>query len=144
MMPWELPQALGPDMARAGWRELAPRLALAASADPIRSPRLKVSALETIWYMRNQLLRDSDWAGMAHGLEIRVPLVDIELWRAVLPLAAGARAPGKRDMAACARPALPATVLNRPKTGFFVPVAQWLGESSLRGWAASVHAGFRA
>jgi len=29
--------------------------------------------------MRNQLLRDADWAGMAHSLEIRVPLVDVEL-----------------------------------------------------------------
>ena len=27
--------------------------------------------------MRNQLLRDADWAGMAHSLEIRTPLVDI-------------------------------------------------------------------
>ena len=26
--------------------------------------------------MRNQLLRDTDWASMAHGLEVRVPLVD--------------------------------------------------------------------
>ncbi len=26
--------------------------------------------------MRNQLLRDTDWASMAHALEVRVPLVD--------------------------------------------------------------------
>jgi len=31
--------------------------------------------------MRNQLLRDADWAGMAHSVEILVPLVDIELLR---------------------------------------------------------------
>ena len=35
---------------------------------------LAVSALEMSCYMRNQLLRDADWAGMAHSLEIRVPL----------------------------------------------------------------------
>jgi hypothetical protein len=30
---------------------------------------MKISAMEKTWYMRGQLLRDSDWAGMAHGLE---------------------------------------------------------------------------
>jgi asparagine synthase (glutamine-hydrolysing) len=137
MMPWELPQVLPPDMARDGWRELAPGLALEAAHAGIAAPRLKVSALEACFYMRNQLLRDADWAGMAHSLEIRVPLVDTELWRAVLPLCAG-----KRDMAACARPALPAEILERPKTGFFVPVAEWLGARDLRGWARSVHGAF--
>jgi len=38
---------------------------------------LKVSALEMVWYMRDQLLRVADWAGMPHSLEIRVPRVDI-------------------------------------------------------------------
>ena len=47
----------------------------------ICSDRLRMSALEINWYMRNQLLRDSDWAGMAHSLEIRVPLVDLNLLR---------------------------------------------------------------
>ena len=35
--------------------------------------------LESSLYMRNQLLRDTDWASMAHSLEVRVPLVDVEL-----------------------------------------------------------------
>lgn len=136
-MPWELAGVLGPDMAREGWRELAPRLALEGAVAGIASDRLKVSALETGFYMRNQLLRDSDWAGMAHGLEIRVPLVDVTLLRAVLALP---RPPSKRDMALCARPTLPSAILDKPKTGFFVPVAQWLGEKSLRGWARRVYA----
>ena len=33
--------------------------------------------------MRNQLLRDTDWASMAHALEVRVPLVDAALLRCV-------------------------------------------------------------
>ncbi|CUW37961.1 putative Asparagine synthetase [Magnetospirillum sp. XM-1] len=143
-MPWELPGVMDPDMARDGWKALAAPARLEAAAGGISSPRLRVSALETGFYMRNQLLRDSDWAGMAHSLEIRVPLVDVDLLRAVLPLARGARPPGKQDMAACARPALPPELLNRPKTGFFVPVAQWLGASSLRGWARQVHGAFQA
>lgn len=140
VMPWELDRVLDPDMARAGLEELAPRAELNGAVAGIGPDRLKVSALETMFYMRNQLLRDSDWAGMAHSLEIRTPLVDIGLFRAVLPLLLGEGAVGKRTMAAAARPPLPRQVLDRAKTGFFVPVAQWLGESSLRGWARTVHA----
>jgi asparagine synthase (glutamine-hydrolysing) len=137
-MPWELADILGPDLAREGWNRLEPMARLSAGVPQAASDRMKVSALETGWYLKNQLLRDSDWAGMAHGLEIRTPLVDIGLFRACLPALAGRRPPGKRDMAASARPALPDAVLERGKTGFFVPVSEWLGASSLRGWARQV------
>ncbi|MGE5505911.1 MAG: asparagine synthase (glutamine-hydrolyzing) [Actinomycetota bacterium] len=138
-MPWHLDRVLDPDMARDGWRQLAPRLALADAVDGIGPERLRISALETAFYMRNQLLRDADWAGMAHSLEIRTPLVDVDLFRAVLPLIKGSRPPGKLDMAGVANPALPAAILERRKSGFFVPIAQWLGESSLHGWARTVY-----
>ncbi|MBI5162501.1 MAG: asparagine synthase (glutamine-hydrolyzing) [Magnetospirillum sp.] len=141
-MPWELDRVLDPDLVRLGWRALAPQMALAAASDGIADPRLKVTALETAFYMRNQLLRDSDWAGMAHGLEIRVPLVDVTLLRAALPLILSPRPPSKRDMADCARPRLPDALLTRPKTGFFIPMAEWLGERSLKGWAVAVHRAF--
>jgi asparagine synthase (glutamine-hydrolysing) len=139
-MPWELPQVMDPEMARMGLEALAPRLHLKQAAAGLGEGIAAISALEMQFYMRNQLLRDADWAGMAHSLEIRVPLVDTDLLGAVLDLRAAGRAPGKADMAACADPALPAAILGRPKTGFFVPVAQWLGETSLRGWARRVHA----
>lgn len=141
-MPWELPGILGPDMAREGWRALAPRLALETATAGIANVRMKISALEMAFYMRNQLLRDADWAGMAHSLEIRTPLVDATLLEQVLPALIGNTPPGKLDMAESARPRLPREILDRPKTGFFVPVAQWLGENNLRGWAKSVHADF--
>jgi asparagine synthase (glutamine-hydrolysing) len=90
----------------------------------------RVAALEAGLYMRNQLLRDADWAGMAHGIEIRVPLVDTVLLQRVAPLllAAGdARAVGKQALACAPRRALPDAVRQRPKTGFTVPFADWLG-----------------
>ncbi|KIL97815.1 Asparagine synthetase glutamine-hydrolyzing [Paramagnetospirillum magnetotacticum MS-1] len=139
-MPWELPQVMDADMARIGLEALAPRLHLKRAAAGLGDDVAAISALEMQFYMRNQLLRDADWAGMAHSLEIRVPLVDTHLLDAVLDLRAAGRTPGKADMAACADPGLPTAILERPKTGFFVPVAQWLGESSLRGWAKRVHA----
>ncbi|OAN55155.1 asparagine synthase (glutamine-hydrolyzing) [Magnetospirillum moscoviense] len=143
-MPWELAGVMDPEMARIGWRDLQARAALAAAAADIAGDRRKVSALEMGFYMRNQLLRDADWAGMAHSLEIRVPLVDVELFRTVVALAGDGQGPGKQDMAACSVPALPHEVLNRPKSGFFVPVAQWLGERTLKGWAARVYDAFAA
>ena len=145
-MPWELPEVLDPDLAAEGWRALDQKRRLHATEAPIGDARLKLSALEMQWYMRNQLLRDADWAGMAHSLEIRVPLVDAALFKSLLPLLAGAGPPGKLDMAASARPQLPAAVLERRKSGFFTPVRNWLAASSgvqdrgLRGWARTVYA----
>jgi asparagine synthase (glutamine-hydrolysing) len=146
-MPWELAGILPPEMARDGLAELDTLTRLGATLGDVADPRLQVSLLESAWYMRNQLLRDADWAGMAHSLEIRTPLVDIELLRRVAPLlAAGAAAPDKRAMADAPRRKLPGAVLARPKTGFVVPVRDWIaapgGERGLRGWARQVHAAF--
>ncbi|MBI3852548.1 MAG: asparagine synthase (glutamine-hydrolyzing) [Verrucomicrobia bacterium] len=127
-MPWELPEILDPDLVRQGWSELQPLLRLEESLDGLRSPHARVSCLESCWYMRNQLLRDSDWAGMAHSLEIRVPLVDVTLLRALAPSLTCAAPPTKLDLARTPRCPLPAAVLARPKTGFLIPVREWLLE----------------
>jgi asparagine synthetase B (glutamine-hydrolysing) len=82
------------------------------------------------WYMRNQLLRDADWAGMAHSVEIRVPFVDVDLLRALAPLLASDDPPSKQDMARAVTPKMSAALLHRPKTGFQVPVREWLFEES--------------
>lgn len=146
-MPWELPRLLPREMVDAGLAELDTLKRLEASIAGIDDPRLKVSALELGWYMRHQLLRDADWAGMAHSLEIRVPFVDVALFARIAPLLAGAGAPGKREMADTPREKLPAAVRERAKTGFVVPVREWLSgdrgvpaERGLRGWAKCVYA----
>jgi asparagine synthase (glutamine-hydrolysing) len=139
-MPWELPHLLDPDLVREGWRVLQPILQLEATVKDIANDQLRVSALEMTWYMRNQLLRDSDWAGMAHSLEIRVPLVDLNLLRSVAPLALHSQ--GKAEMARTPASPLPDAILNRRKTGFSIPVRDWLADADpqsagrgLRGWA---------
>jgi ADP-heptose:LPS heptosyltransferase len=150
-MPWELPNLLDPDLVREGWRRLNSIGQLSSICDSLGSPHLRVSALELCWYMRHQLLRDSDWAGMAHSLEIRVPLIDVKLLREIAPLIASANPPNKTDMALSPRTKLPAEVLSRQKTGFGIPVREWLlrsldptvaHERGLRGWARYVHAEF--
>lgn len=148
-MPWELPEVMDPDLARQGWQELQPLVRLEETIPRIPHDFLKVSALEMVWYMRNQLLRVADWAGMAHSLEIRVPLVDIELFRRVGPLLAGVRPPTKQDMALAPGLPVPEDILHRAKTGFFVPVTRWLApggpspartrDHDWRGWAQAVY-----
>src|SRR5579862_3011277 len=79
-LPNELPAVMDRDIAVEGLRRLKPLRWLAASLGPDpRSDMGRVCVLESAHYMRNQLLRDADWAGMAHSLEIRVPLVDFTL-----------------------------------------------------------------
>ena len=123
-MPWELPEVMDPDFARAGWRQLEPIAAIERDITQIASPRSTVSCLESCWYMRNQLLRDADWAGMAHSLEIRVPLVDIDLLRS-MGRCFGNGASGKKMLSKAPLRSLPETVLSRCKTGFSIPVAEW-------------------
>jgi len=43
------------------------------------NPKLQLAQIESIYYMRNQLLRDSDWSSMYHGVELRTPFVDTKL-----------------------------------------------------------------
>ena len=150
-MPWELPGMLDPDLVREGWAELQMRDRLNATISGIDTQRFKITALESAWYMRNQLLRDTDWASMAHSLEVRVPLVDWTLLQNVAPLLAARPDIGKQDMALTPSQPLPDAVLNRAKTGFTVPVRQWLldgrdepadAERGLRGWAKHVYRAF--
>ncbi|MDZ4814524.1 MAG: asparagine synthase (glutamine-hydrolyzing) [Pseudomonadota bacterium] len=152
--PWELPALLGPELATQGLQRLQTLPALHRSVHSNASERLAVSALEMSWYMRNQLLRDADWAGMAQSLEIRVPFVDITLLRACAPVFAAFPDISKPELAALAAPKLSHKVLNRPKTGFSVPVREWMRADAthkdgrgLRDWAQFIHrryAGARA
>lgn len=149
-MPWELPELLDGEVVRQGWEKLQTLLRLEETAAGLENDRLKITALELCWYMRHQLLRDTDWAGMAQSLEIRVPWVDAALLRELAPLLAGPDPPGKAAMTRTAERPLPHQVLRRPKTGFSVPVREWLtratgpekAERGLRGWARQVYAAF--
>lgn len=126
-MPWELEAVLGRDRAREGWLRLGllSRFHDAAQGVPAVEG---VARLETAFYMRNQLLRDADWAGMAHSLEIRVPFVDAFLTREIAPLLA-ARRDWKKDLAEAPSKPVPAEILRRKKTGFTVPASVYLEQA---------------
>ena len=146
LMPWELTQMLDADMAREGIKRLQVEDQLNSVVTGIRSDRGRVSALEMSMYMHNQLLRDTDWAGMAHSVELRVPFVDSKFLKEVLPWLAAFPSLTKAEIAVKTAPKLPASIWNRPKTGFSVPVRQWIltdlpndTSRGLRGWAARVY-----
>ena len=125
-MPWELPALMGEEAAREGLQRLQPLSMIEKAMRPDPGNAFgRVAAMEASLYMRNQLLRDADWAGMAHSLEIRVPLVDSVLLRRVAPCVLGAGA-SKQVLAGAPRRPLPDAVAARAKTGFTVPFADWL------------------
>jgi asparagine synthetase B (glutamine-hydrolysing) len=83
--------------------------------------------MESSQYLRNQLLRDSDWAAMACSVELRVPLVDARLHRTLAAAAfEPARHLGKAALVRRLAPELPEALWHRPKSGFYVPVHEWL------------------
>ena len=125
-MPHEIGQVMDSDAAYAGLESLMPlELINNQLHESDSTPFAKVSRLESSLYMRNQLLRDADWAGMAHSLEIRTPFVDHSLslcMSGVLNRVYGKTAllksvPNKK---------LPDPVFRRKKTGFKVPFNKWL------------------
>jgi len=126
-MPWEIDAILDVEMVREGMRRLGRFGGAERALDPSPdTPFGKVAALETELYMRNQLLRDTDWASMAHSLEVRVPLVDAKLLKTAAPiLVSGAISREKRVLGAAPAMPLPPVVMNRPKSGFTTPIASW-------------------
>jgi len=131
-LPYELEKIMDPDVAREGLRRLKPlrRLAATLSPDP-GSDVGRVCVLESAHYMRNQLLRDADWAGMAHGVEIRVPLVDVALLTALSPaLPRLAPQTGKAALGKAPTVPLPSEIVARAKTGFGVPTGAWINAAS--------------
>ncbi len=146
-LPEELDAIMGPEMAREGLERLAPVEGLRRAITPDPGSDIgRVAALESACYMRNQLLRDADWAGMAHSLEIRTPLVDFTLLPALAPympqMTAGA---GKQALARAPSTPLPAEIAARPKLGFSVPIGSWTKGDSVpphrldsRRWASQV------
>jgi asparagine synthase (glutamine-hydrolysing) len=144
-LPNDLPSLMGAEAAEEGLRSLSiiEHIAAAIEPDPA-SPFGRVAALEASLYMRNQLLRDTDWASMAHSLEVRIPLVDATLLRQIAPLLLVEKARCKQHFANSPRNPLPDWLSTRRKTGFTVPLAEWMNlpadgtTTRMRSWARVV------
>ena len=83
----------------------------------------------------------SDYASMAHGLELRVPLVDLDvltkannisIWKKVLPHQ------GKRIIREVYRNHLPQYLYSQPKRGWLSPAAKWFRDPVIKDFAMQV------
>ena len=81
-------------------------------------------------YLPDDLLAKVDIATMAHSLEARSPLLDHEFMELAASLPPQLKVRGRRRRSgSCAPPCaagVPDAILDRPKQGFVVPIAEWL------------------
>ena len=112
-------------------RLLCPGMAIAparASIDPKR-PLVTAREHDLGHWLPDQMLVKTDRASMYHSLEIRAPLLDMEIVQFALSLTdaqlnqPNQSKPVLRDYA---RKRLPDNIRKRPKHGFSVPIDQWL------------------
>ncbi len=90
----------------------------------------RISWFETNIYMQNQLLKDTDYMSMAHGVEVRVPFLDQDVVAAALQLPTQRRfsEQPKSLLIAAYRKVLPEAIWNRPKKGFTFPFQHWFAQ----------------
>ena len=132
------------------WRE--PGLVLTAGKseaingdDPIAAPqcddlRARMMLADSVLYLPDDILCKVDRAAMATSLETRAPYLDHRVaeaaWR--LPMDMRIRdGTGKWALRQILYRHVPRELIERPKTGFSVPLGHWL-QGSLRDWAESL------
>jgi len=139
--PGDLPSVMGEDLAAEALLDFdAHRWVGEMSGEQSDDLLLSLGQIESTTYLRNQLLRDSDWSSMDHSVELRTPLVDAWLLRDLQPLLSSfENFPRKSLLSRAPSTPLPAEVIDRRKTGFSIPVDIWsrhkIGGLGLRPWA---------
>lgn len=100
-------------------------------------PAERFMYLDTVGYLRDDILVKIDRAAMAVSLETRAPFLDhrVAEFAWTLPLSAKIRGwQGKRILRDILDRYVPRALVDRPKTGFGIPIGQWL-RGALRPWA---------
>ena len=85
----------------------------------------EIAWLESTRYMGQQLLRDSDVFSMAHGLELRLPLVDARLLAELAPIPSAQRLASGKQLLQQAVPEILEQVPMEAKRGFAFPFQSW-------------------
>ena len=88
----------------------------------------EIASLELHHYMSGQLLRDADVFAMAHGVEMRLPMVDPQLFAAVSRVPPAPRFGGGKRLLQLATPELDPLLRSVPKRGFSFPFQRWFDD----------------
>lgn len=89
----------------------------------------RASWFEMNMYMQNQLLKDTDFMSMSHGVEARVPFLDtnfINLVTSIHPSIRYGEVQKKRLLIEAYKSELPIETWNRSKMGFTFPFQEWM------------------
>jgi asparagine synthase (glutamine-hydrolysing) len=100
----------------------------------------RMTLLDTVTYLPGDILVKVDRAAMAVGLETRVPMIDHRVFEFArrLPYEYKVRdGHGKDLLRRLLYRHVPASMVDRPKKGFSVPLAQWL-RGPLKDWGAAL------
>ncbi|MDX8408962.1 MAG: asparagine synthase (glutamine-hydrolyzing) [Mariprofundales bacterium] len=113
-------------------------------ASPWSHPVSQALWLDLTTSLSDDMLTKVDRMSMAHGLEVRVPLLDHNLITFALScpphwLVSARGIEGKRMLRSVAAPMLPGGILDRPKQGFVVPLDAWLAGPLASLWRDSDH-----
>lgn len=90
-----------------------------------------LSYLELKFYLKNQLLKDTDFMSMHHSVEVRVPFLDhlfVEYLSSLSPKIKLSGNVNKALLVEATRDLLPEEIFNRPKMGFTFPFEKWFKE----------------
>jgi|LauGreSuBDMM15SN_2_FD.fasta_scaffold02587_4 asparagine synthase (glutamine-hydrolysing) len=125
--PEELQDLMGAALTNEALSEMDPESLVESMVGSLSADSMAaVGQIESMVYLRNQLLRDSDWASMAHSVELRTPLVDAWLLKDLMPvLRSFYRFKGKSLLAASPLLPLGEDLVSRKKTGFSIPLGVW-------------------
>lgn len=96
--------------------------------------------LDLNWYLPDDILAKVDRAAMACSLETRIPLLDRRVVEFVLGLPSDLNVQnriGKQVLRNILHRHVPASLVDRPKQGFAVPLNSWL-RTDLRDWAENL------
>ena len=119
-----------PDLARAipAAKGMSPAT-LATPLPETEDSLQRILALDFATYMPGSVLTKVDRASMAHGLEVRPPLLDDAMLERSFALPSRykvRRGSGKYLLKLAARGKIPDEIIDRPKKGFGIPLATWL------------------
>jgi asparagine synthase (glutamine-hydrolysing) len=123
--PVDLAQLLSPPLKHDISSHFASRFNSISAANELE----KLVAMDFESYLPGDLMVKADWASMAHGIELRSPMLDHKFLEVCAQVPTRYRSSirgGKLLLKELATKAIPGVDFKRSKMGFGIPLAKWL------------------